>query len=36
MDAGSGESNSQHILLRGDVLGGGDAFKLTHVAERGK
>lgn len=36
MDAGGGESNSQHVLLRGDVLGGGNAFQVTHVAERGK
>lgn len=36
MDACGGESDPQHVLLRGDVLGGGDAFKVTHVAERGE
>lgn len=36
MDACGGESNPQHVLLRRDVLGGGDAFQVTHVAKGGK
>lgn len=34
MDACSGESNSQHILFCGDIVRGGNAFQVTHVAER--
>lgn len=33
MDACGGESNSQHILFCGDVVGGGDAVQVIHVAE---
>lgn len=34
MDACSGESNSQHVLLCGDIVWGGNAVQVTHVAER--
>lgn len=34
MDACSGESNSQHVLLCGDIVWGGNAVQITHVAER--
>lgn len=34
MDARGGESNSQHVLFRGDVVLGGDAVQIIHVAER--
>lgn len=34
MDARGGESNSQHVLFGGDVVRGGDAVQVTHVAER--
>lgn len=34
MDACGGESNSQHILFCGDVVWGGDAVEISHVAKR--
>lgn len=34
MDARSGESNSQHILFGGDIVWGGNAVQVIHVAER--
>lgn len=34
VDARGGESNSQHVLFRGDVVLGGDAVQIIHVAER--
>lgn len=34
MDARGWESDSQHVLLCGDVLLAGDAVQITHVAER--
>lgn len=34
MDARGGESNPQHVLLSGDVVRGGDAVQVTHVAEK--
>lgn len=34
VDARGGEPNPQHVLLRGDVVGGGDALQVAHVAER--
>lgn len=33
MDARGGESDSQHILLSGDVVRGSDAVQVSHVAE---
>lgn len=36
MDARGGESNSQHVLFCGDVVRGGDAFQIVHVAETEK
>lgn len=33
MDARGGESNTQHILLHRDVIGGRDAVQITHVAD---
>lgn len=36
MDARGGESNSQHVLFCGDVVWGGDAVQVIHVAERQK
>lgn len=33
MDARSGESNSQHVLFCGDIVWGGDAVQIIHVAE---
>lgn len=33
MDARGGESNSQHVLFCGDVVRGGDAVQVAHVAE---
>lgn len=33
MDACGGESNSEHVLLRGNVVWGRDAVQVTHVAD---
>lgn len=33
VDARGGESNAQHVLLRGDIVQGGDPVQVIHVAE---
>lgn len=34
MDACGGESNPKHVLLSRDVIRGGNAVQVTHVAEK--
>lgn len=36
VDACGGESHPQHVLLRGDVVQGGDPVQVVHVAEAGE